>query len=330
MHTKKHSVASGVALAILAIIWILLGLLVFTRRQEVIDWLKLRGYTPTASIVAITNADDFTDLGDHLFYVNKPEIISGADFSSNCPAGSEKTVVLGCYVGGDNGIFLYKVTDVRLNGVIEATAAHEMLHAGYDRLSEAEKTRVNALLQDYYDNDLKDARIRKVIESYRESEPTEILNEMHSVFGTELPNLPTELETYYSKYFDDRSAVVNTVARYENEFTKRTNQIDAYDTELQSMKQQIDTNTALLEAQRSQLNAQSRDLNASRNSIPASEYNVKVAAYNQAVDSYNTLLAQTKSLIERHNQIVEKRNAVAIEQQELVQALSPQNLPSAK
>lgn len=310
-------------------VWLGVAFWMLANRQGIIDWIKLYGYTPPPAIAAITVANEFTDQGDKLFYVNAPEIVSGEAFSSYCPVGGEKTVVLGCYLAGDNGIYLYNVSDERLDGVIEATAAHEMLHAGYARLSSDEKQRIDSLLQRYYDTELTDERVRSVVESYRESEPTELLNEMHSIFGTEVADLPAELEAYYTRYFDDRSVVVATVARYEQEFSQRTKQIEAYDTQLASIKAQVDSNSARLESMKRQLDAQLAKLNAMRGG-DADDYNAEVAVYNQQVNTYNALLAETRALIEQYNAVVAKRNEVAIEQQQLVQALSPQSLPAAQ
>lgn len=329
MHpTRSRSTTVGITLLTLA--WLGVAIWAVLNRQAILDWIKLYNYTPSATISAITVANDFTDTGDHLFYVNKPEIVSGDAFSSYCPSGGEKTVVLGCYVAGDNGIYLYDVTDERLDGVVEATAAHEMLHAGYARLSSNEKERINGLLQEYYDTQLKDERILSVIESYKESEPNELLNEMHSVFGTEVADLPDELEAYYAQYFENRSVVVATVARYEAEFSGRTAQIDSYDARLAQLKSQIDTNTAELASMKSDLDRELTKLNVMRNSANTSDYNAQVATYNRLVNEYNQLLAETKTLIEQYNMLVAERNAVAIEQQQLVQALSPQSLPDAE
>jgi len=46
-----------------------------------------------------------------IFYVNKPDITSGTLHSLSLPVLGEKTVVLGCYIGNDSGIYLYNVTD---------------------------------------------------------------------------------------------------------------------------------------------------------------------------------------------------------------------------
>jgi len=311
------------------LVWLVLGGAAVLFRQSIEDWWKLRGYTPPTAIANIAHEDTMTTEARHLFYVNKPEIVTGEAFTSKCPAGGEKTVVLGCYVGNDGGIYVYDVTDTRLNGVIQVTAAHEMLHAAYARLSGSEKTRVDQMLSDYYDHQLQDQRIKDTIAAYKQSEPTELLNEMHSIFGTEVANLPAGLEDYYAQYFQDRAVIAGYTAQYKAEFTSRQQQVAAYDAQLASLKETIDANETELESQKAALDAQAAALAAdSQQNIAA--YNQKVREYNQAVNEYNALLRQTKNLIDEYNTLVDKRNQIALEEQQLVQALSPQSLPSSQ
>lgn len=295
---------------------------VLWQRQAVLDWWKLRGYQPSAAISSIATQDTMTSQAKHLFYVNRPAIANSVAFSQNCPAAREKTIVLGCYKSGDNGIFVYNVSDPRLQGVEQVTAAHEMLHAAYDRLSSKDRKYVDGLLQDYYQNDLHDQRILDTIDAYKQSEPNDIVNEMHSVFGTEIADLPAPLEQYYRRYFANRSVVVNLAIAYENEFTSRQAAIAAYDAQLVSLKAQIDSSEAELQTQKAQLETMSAQLDAYRSSGDVSAYNSGVAQYNSAVARYNKLVAQTKNLISQYNVIVDKRNAVVLEEQQLTQAIS--------
>ena len=151
-------------MVVLAIV--LLVLLAGVDQQQAIgDWLRLRGYTPNQEVTALADTDTFTSTSRHLFYINRPEIIPKSEFVGSCNnTKAEQTIVLGCYHGVQNGIFVLRIAnDSRLNGVMQVTAAHEMLHAAYDRLSNSERTKVNAMLEDYYHHQLKDARIQKTI-----------------------------------------------------------------------------------------------------------------------------------------------------------------------
>jgi hypothetical protein len=263
-----------------------------------------------------------TDYARHLFYVNRPELLDADTFSSHCRTAAEKTIILGCYTGGDRGIYLYNVTDTRLAGVVETTAAHEMLHAAYQRLSARERSQVDALLEGYYQNGLKDERVKSTIESYKQSEPTELVNEMHSIFGTEVPNLPTELETYYKQYFSNRETVVAMAEHYQAEFTTRRTQAEAYDSQLATLKPIIDANQMEITRQYSAITSESARMDALKAANSLSEYNALVNDYNAKIQAYNALLVKTQSQIDQYNAIVEKRNALALETRDLTEALS--------
>lgn len=314
----------------IAILVVLVGLLagLYTQQQALRDWWRLRGYTAPADVAQLASDDAMTNQARHLFYVNRPVITSGKTFTSHCPTGGEKTVVLGCYIGPDAGIYVYDVTDTRLNGVEQVTAAHEMLHAAYGRLSGGERKRVDAMLMDYYQHDLADQRIKDTIDSYKKSEPNDVVNEMHSVFGTEVAQLPSGLEQYYKQYFSDRAKVAGYTAKYQGEFTSRQAEVASADAQLKVIKQQVDANSTQLDQQKAAIDKQNTQLQAQRNSGQIAAYNSGVAAYNQAVNSYNILLSTTKNLIKQYNDIVDHRNAVALEEQQLAQALSADSLPS--
>lgn len=314
--------------AVLAFVLVLLGLLT-TQHQALQDWLRLRDYTAPASVAALASDDTMTAKTRHLFYVNHPVITASNDFTSHCPAGSEKTVVLGCYVGNDSGIYVYAVSDPRLRGVEQVTAAHEALHAAYRRLSTGERKKVDDMLTGYYQHDLTDQRIKDTIAAYQKSEPNDVVNEMHSVFGTEVPNLPAPLEQYYKQYFTDRSKITGYTASYQNEFKSRQDQVATYDTQLKDLKQQIDSHESQLDQQKASLDTQSKQLQSERNSGQIAAYNSGVLVYNQSVNAYNALLQGTKNLISQYNDIVATRNSVALEEQQLAKELSAGALPSS-
>ena len=313
----KQWVQTGVLLGIT----VLAGVM-YLNQQGLRDWWRLRGYTAPQAVSALVVDVAMTDEGRPLLYVNQPQITTGTGFTDNCPASGEKTVVLGCYLTNDNGIFIYDVTDERLNGVEQVTAAHEMLHAAYDRLSKGERERVDAMLMRYYNGGLTDQRIKDTIEAYKISEPNDVVNEMHSIFGTEVADLPDELETYYAQYFTDRSKVAGYTARYQGEFTSRQAQIAQYDAQLQTLKAQFTANQSELKNRKAALDAQSAQMQKLQSGGQVATYNAQVSSYNRAVSSYNTLLNTTKDLIQQYNDIVDKRNAVVLEEQQLAQALS--------
>lgn len=286
----------------------------FTHVRALTDWVKLRNYVAPANVAQLATQDTMTGYARHLFYVNHPVIESNvSQFRANC-AQNEQTIVLGCYHGGDMGIEIYDVKDSRLAGVEQVTAAHEMLHAAYDRMSSKDKAGVDAMLEDYYKNDLTDQRVKDTIDAYKKSEPNDVVNEMHSVFGTEVPSLPGPLENYYKKYFSDRSRVTSYAANYEDEFTSRMNQIAADDQQLTQMKSQI-------QSEESDLDSQLASLQADRARIERSSSDSDVNQYNARVNAYNAGIRTLQNDIAVYNSLVSERNSIAADLQSLQSSL---------
>jgi len=314
--------SSRIASLVTTLLLVGVFVLVWTHRNALYDWARLRNYTPPAAVVSLADQTTMTASSRRLFYVNRPEIQGRDAFNSSCPNnGGEQTIILGCYHDHETGIFVYNVTDAQLNGVQQVTAAHEMLHGAYERLSASERDKVDAMLQDFYANGLQDKRIKDTIDAYKKTEPNDLVNEMHSIFGTEVANLPAPLEAYYKQYFSNRQQVVAFATQYQQAFTSREAQIAQYDAQLKSFKADI-------EQKESDLKAQGDELNATRAQVERSNDEAQVVAYNAKVSQYNSLLQTVNSQINEFNAILDKRNAIALEEKQLYQSinsgLSPQ------
>jgi hypothetical protein len=290
--------------------------------RSIEDWLALRNYQAPQPVASLATQDTMTSYARHIFYVNHPRVADKSSFATECPNdGGEKTIVLGCYHSNQAGIYVLSVNDPRLKGVEQVTAAHEMLHAAYDRLSSSERTRIDNMLLDYYNHDLHNQRIINTIAAYKKSEPHNVVNEMHSVFGTEIANLPSGLEQYYTRYFTNRQIITDYAAQYEAAFTLRQNQVNTDDIQLTSLKTQINSYETDLKSRYSQITTEQNQLSDLENSDPVS-YNSEVPAYNQLVNEYNSEAATLKGLVDQYNQIVATRNAVALEEDDLVNELN--------
>ena len=316
----------SVGLIILLIV-VVAGVLVWDKRLAVEDWFKLRNYTAPSTISALAMDDNMTAKATHDFYVNHPAIDDAAIFNTKCPAGSEQTIVLGCYHSNQAGIFLYNVTDLRLNGEQQVTAAHEMLHAAYDRLSTKDRNYVDGLLQDYYKHDLHDQRILDTIAAYQKSEPTAVVNEMHSVFGTEIAMLPPALETYYKQYFTDRAKIAAYAASYQAEFTSRQNQVTEDDAKLNQLKSEFTDNENDLQARNDDLQNLQTKMDNEKQTKQFDAYNANVPVFNAKVDAFNAELDTNKQLAAQFNQLLADRNAIALEERQLAKALNSQLAP---
>ena len=271
-----------------------------------------------------------TPYARHLFYLNKPQLISSVtSFRKDCPE-NEDAIVLGCYHPGEEGIYLYDVKTPDLYGVAQVTAAHEDLHAIYERLSGKERQHVDTLLENYYAHGLTDQRVKDEIGLYKKTEPHSVVNEMHSTFGTEVANLPPALESYYKQYFSDRAAIVAFSNRYEQAFTKRQAEVSQDDKQLASMNRQIDEGQASLQTELKQLNDTQARLKTLLAAGKTTEYNTGVPAYNAQVQSYNVSVTELRAFTGSYNALVRSRNAIAQQLTDLDKALDTRMTPKAQ
>jgi hypothetical protein len=298
----------------------------WVQRLPIYDWYRLRDYQQPAQITQLALDTTMTNSARHVFSVQHPEIDNKSTFNSHCGQEGEQTIVLGCYVQRQ-GIYVLGVDDVRLSGVEQVTAAHEMLHAAYDRLSKKERQHLDDLINQTYAS-LDNQRIKATIEAYKKA-GADITNELHSILGTEVRVLPTDLETYYKKYFTDRAKIVGYSEQYQQAFTDRKNKVGQYDLQLSNLKNQIEANQADLDQKAKTLETQRAQLDQALAAKQYDTYNAGVPAYNSAVRSYNAEVESTKQQIDRFNQLLGERNAIALEEQQLFQAIDSRNVKQA-
>lgn len=291
--------------------------------QEFQDWSKLLHYQPPPQIARLAATTTMTETARRLFYVNQPQIETRKSALNFCKS-SEHTVILGCYVVG-KGIFLQAIPDPRLEGVMEVTAAHEMLHVAYQRMSIVEQNQLNQQLQGTLAQ-LRNPRIKNIIETYRSQDPSSVNNELHSILGTEVRNLSPELEAHYQKYFTDRLKIVALSERYEGVFTALRERAQTLKQQLADRKltmeqlaQQVDREAAGVETERV-------DLQRSIAMNPQEDHTGRVASFNDRVRNYNQIVANLRQQTDLYNQLVNEHNSLALEEKSLVESL--ENKPS--
>jgi hypothetical protein len=323
MSSRGSSRLSSLVTVVL-LVAVIVGL--YANQNRLFDWWRLRGYTPPASVVQLANETTLNDYSRHIFYINKPSLATSVpSFRRDCPQ-NEDTIVLGCYHSVQNGIYVYNVPDPALAGVQQVTAAHETLHAVYDRLGSGQRAAVNQQLRDFYAHGLTDQRVKDEIKIYEKTEPTEVTNEMHSIFGTEVANLPAPLEAYYKQYFNDRSKVVQFEEQYQAQFTERQATITADDKQLAILKKEIDSDEASLGSDIKQISIDRAQINGYVSANDVSQYNAAVPAFNRKVDAYNRSIADLRAKLESYNQLVAARNQIASQLTTLDKALDTRTM----
>lgn len=258
----------------------------FINRTYVVDQIAVWRYTPTLEISQMASRSSMNDNGRFLFYAATPTVQERSEFNQFCRKVVEKSAVLGCYSAGQ--IYVYNITDPRLDGIKDVTAAHEMLHAAYDRLSPNDKNNVDKMLETAAAQ-VDSERLKRKLALYDTTEPTQRLNELHSMLGTEIKTLPADLETYYARYFTNRLTLVSLSERYEQVFG-----------ELEQQQKQLV----------SELNALVDDINAT-----SASYTKQFAALQESIQSFNTRAENGSYTSE--NQFNAERNRLVAQQSNL-------------
>jgi hypothetical protein len=246
-------------IASLVILLVSLGATFFLlfNRQALLDHVALLQYQPSPEIAAIAARTTMTEQGKFDFYASRPAIESTQVFNEVCGSGEEHTAILGCYA--NRRIYIYGVTDAQLDGIKEVTAAHEMLHAAYDRMSDDKKRKVNALVEAEYAKLSQDSALAARMAFYAKTEPGERDNELHSIIGTEIAAISPELEAHYKQYFIDRQALVGLYTKYASVFEALKAKADALSAQLTNLAATISQQS---EAYNQDVAALNRDINA--------------------------------------------------------------------
>lgn len=286
--------------------------------QNIYDWQRLRGWEPSAKVAQLAVDTAMDTKAKRIFYVQHPELNDKTSFNKNCTK-SEQTIVLGCYINRQ-GIFLLSVTEQRLYGVEQVTAAHELLHAIYDRLSSSDKARINYLINEAFSK-ITNKRIIETVDAYKK-DGADINNELHSILGTEVRVLPPELETYYKKYFIDRTKVVSFSEQYQKAFSDKKAQEDGLYSQIKAIEGQLTGLSDQIQSTENNLNSQYQSLESERNTTTDVQgFNARVNTYNNGVINLRSLINKYNQLANSHNALLEQYNSIAMEEKELFKAI---------
>lgn len=293
MSDKKHSrVGLIVALVISAAI---LGFAswLFMNQRFVADQLSVWSYNAPENVQQIEERVDFTGKGRFYFYATQPEVASSDTFNQDCPRQETNSPILGCYASGR--IFIFDIKNEQLDGIKEVTAAHEMLHAVWERMSANEQKRVGSLLRSEYAK-LIDGELKDRMDYYARTEPGEFENELHSIIGTEFKNISPALESYYRQFFEDRQKVLALHAKYDALFKSLVTQRDTLFEQLQTLGKTIETRSEAYNAAVTQLSSDIASFNT--------------RAENGDFSSINQFNRERTAMITRTNELTAERASI--------------------
>lgn len=297
-------------------------------RQYIADSIQYWRYEPTTAMRAIVDKVAFSDQGTFLFYASHPTLDGSQKFNESCSRKEKHTAILGCYA--NNRIYLYDITDEQLQGIKEVTAAHEMLHAVYVRLSPSERERIDSLLENEYQKLAEKEGYEERMAFYARTQPGERHNELHSIIGTEIEAIDSELESHYARYFTDRKKVIALHDSYSEVF--RGLEKDAVAIRQKLDKIEDDRRVAIANYSR-ELDSIEADIAAFNNKAQSGRFTSQAAFSRER----NELMARTANLEERrlainqmvvdYNNLVVQYNNTVIRSQDLYKSIDSSLAP---
>ncbi len=218
----------------------------------------------------LATATTMTPEAANNFFRARPELADKAKIQSACSDSlhdnPQSVQFAGCLT---DRIYLLRITEPEAADEVTVTAAHEMLHVAYSRLTSEERRQVDAWLEQAVAA-LNNTTLNEELQLYSAEER---LDELHARLGTEVASLPPELEQYYRRYFTNRQSLAAIQERYNALLSTLTTQLD-----------QLDARLNVLDAQ-----------------AKANQSAGNITAYNALVDPYNALLAQYNAIVDRYN-----------------------------
>jgi hypothetical protein len=286
--------------------------LLFFNRQFVIDQVNIWQYQPTLSVAQLVDRSGMNDKGEFYFYASTPTLESTQVFNDKCGHREESTAILGCYAA--QKIYIYNVTDTRLDGIREVTAAHEMLHAAYERMGDGERQKVNALLETEYNKLKNDKNLYERMAFYAKTEPGQRDNELHSMIGTEVVSINKELEEHYKKYFADRQKVVALHTKYATVFSDLQARSDELISELKALGDTIEQDTITYNNAVNQLDQDIDRFNARANEggfSSQAQFNAERNSLVARVSALDRLRDQISANVETYESLREELASIA-------------------
>lgn len=154
------------------------------------------------SMVAMAESAGMSTKGKATFLRADPALVSTTEIQELCSSGTvSEGRKLGCYIPSENKIYIRDMPS-EFDDMEIVTASHEMLHAASHRFGIPED--IISTLNSQKRRSLKDEYFKASLDAYSTLEGEDEIEELHSIVGTELGQLPEDLSEYYSEFFEYR------------------------------------------------------------------------------------------------------------------------------
>ncbi len=290
----------------LSLVVVTLGVTFFvcTNYYLVHDTLRSWSYSPTPEVASIKEKLDLTDTGDLIFKSTSPALDGSQDFNTHCQSYDQSVTILGCY--SDSSIYVYNIKDKDLDGIIEATVAHEMMHAIWARLSEDERRTISEDLDTVYK---KNRDALSIVEDYNSASK---YDELFARVGTEIRNIPDRLEKVYARYFNNRRAIVKMYEGYRRVFDELSSEAETLSNEIEALKSEIAADTASYKQRAAEFSSAVKEFNdcANNSGCFGSQYsfNSRRAALIEEQESLDAFYDQIVDEVNECNRKIEAYN----------------------
>ena len=295
---------------------------------QLLDEFRAQQYTPSSHISAIEQRVTLTSAGRRIFYATSPEVQDSGQFNGSCHSVERTTAILGCYYR--DRIYLYNVQNSELDGALDVTAAHELLHAAYARLSTFEQHKVDGLVRAAYQKVKNEPTLKRLMEYYKQAEPGAEINELHSILGTTIANLDSELERYYARYFTNRASIVTLNQRYTQVFSELDQQATSLRAKISAEESSLKTETDAYQNELNQLNSDIQSFNqrAASGDFSSQEFYAARNVLSGRVAALNRRQNQLNARISAYNTMIIEYNKLAVRAQQLNQSMNGVSAPS--
>lgn len=268
----------------------------------------------------LSDAIKFTQTGAKEFFMTNPQYIADKNkMAELCAQEHSKGSVLGCYYKHNHQILILQINEDRLKSGIINTGAHETLHAIYDGLPQDEKAMLNAHLKIAWNQNR--TYLDERLKSYKFSNTDHLLDEVHSILGTEVEVLSTPLETHYQKYFIDRNYIIQQSNHFRAQFSKRLEMIARYDAQILEHQKKIEQEKADNEKLQSEYLALIKKAELAKQKNDVATYSSYVPEVNHLSALIQSGQNQLNNLIQEYNQHINQRNAFAQESNDFASAI---------
>ena len=293
--------------------------LAIANRDWIYDYFRGASYEPVGEMARIREDLQLTDRGRFIFNASQPVLSGRESFNNACRTMDTEVAVLGCYTDGN--IYIYNIDSAELKGIRELTTAHELLHAVWARMSDEEKNSLRDTLEQVYSKNtdvLKDE-----LDTYTELER---LEELYVRAGTEIADLPENLEKHYAEVFKNQDLIVGFYDSYITVFKEIEAEMDTLKQEMDEISAQVEIKTAEYESRASQLNVEIASFNACAETMGCfateGEFYARRGVLMAEQDALSGLYGEISYLIDVYNEKVQEYNADVMRGEQLNQMIN--------